>query len=109
MKLSRSFTAVSLIAMLLFALPAMADVVGRVTQVHVATRSVEIDGISYTLAADVQIIKGEDKHFAQVQLVDIKKGQFVTFKNRGATLTHIEVLAQEVDMPSTMPVLPSTR
>lgn len=105
MKISQVFTAIALGHMLLVALPAMADVVGRVTHVNTATRSIEIDGIGYSLPADVKVKKRSGKHIEQIQLTDLKKGQFVEFKNRDVTLMRIEVLAQEIDMPTTAPML----
>jgi hypothetical protein len=104
-KTTKVFTAVALGYMLLVALPAMADVVGRVTHVNTATRSIEINGVGYSLPVDVQVKKRSGKGFEKIQLTDLKKGQFVEFKNRDATLTRIEVLAQEVDMPTTFPML----
>jgi len=104
-KTTKVFTAVALGYMLLVALPAMADVVGRVTHVNTATRSIEIDGIGYSLPADVKVTKRSGKHIEQIQLTDLKKGQFVEFKNRDITLMRIEVLAQKFDMPTTIPML----
>jgi len=105
MKISKVFTAIAMGHMLLVALPAVADVVGRVTHVNTVTRSIEIDGIGYSLPADVKVKKRSGKHIEQIQLTDLKNGQFVEFKNRDATLIRIEVVAQEIDMPTTIPML----
>lgn len=104
MKTVKVFTAIALGYMLLVALPAVADVVGRVTHVSTATRSIEIDGVGYSLPADVKIQKRSGKRIEQIPLTDLKSGQFVEFKNRDAALVRIEVLAQEFDMPATAPM-----
>lgn len=104
MKTFKVFTAIALAHMLLVALPAKADIVGRVTHVSTATRSIEIDGVGYSLPADVKIQKRSVKRIEQIPLTDLKSGQFVEFKNRNTTLMRIEVLAQEFDMPATAPM-----
>jgi hypothetical protein len=62
LKTTKVLTAVALGHMLLTPLPAMADVVGRITNVNTTTRSIEIDGIGYSAPADVKVTKRSGKH-----------------------------------------------